>query len=186
MVDSHLHTRLTPGAALQHQQPLPHSNSTPALPTILLQALGPGDRFRIHDHLRALSAEDRMLRFGHGISDAGLVRYVATLDFRRDYVAGLRCGTDIVALAHAGIRDGDADFGLSVATAMRGKGLGQRLFNHVIALAWQAGAQRVLCHSISPAVIHMANRHGFRAPPGCHDTGLLILSRPALASLRPV
>ena len=152
-----------------------------ALPVIGLSALQrftAGDAERIRLHLLSLNADDRTLRFGYGIADPGIAAYVARLDYEQDYVAGLsRADGSIAALAHAGIRDGEADFGLSVIHELRGHGLGQVLFEHVIALAWQAGAERVLCHSISPAVIHMASRHGFRRPGGSHDA-VLTLERP--------
>lgn len=135
-----------------------------------LTRFGAADAPRILAHLLSLDADDRMLRFGYGIGDEGIAGYVARLDFARDHLHGLcAAGGDIVALAHVGIRDGEADFGLSVIPAHRGHGLGHALFGHVIGLAESFGAARVVCHSISPAVIHMAGRCGFRRPGGRTD-----------------
>jgi GNAT superfamily N-acetyltransferase len=132
-----------------------------------LARFGAADAPRILAHLLTLDADDRMLRFGYGIGDEGIAGYVARLDFTRDHLHGLcAAGDGIVALAHVGIRDGEADFGLSVLPAHRGRGLGHVLFEHVIGLAESSGAARVVCHSISPAVIHMAGRCGFRRPGG--------------------
>ncbi|WP_341646022.1 GNAT family N-acetyltransferase [Thauera sp. SDU_THAU2] len=123
----------------------------------------PADAPRILAHLLMLNADDRMLRFGYGIRDEGIAGYVARLDFARDHLHGLCAASgEIIALAHVGIRDGETDFGLSVTLAHRGRGLGHRLFGHVIELAKSSGAACVVCHSISPAVHHMAILHGFR------------------------
>lgn len=158
----------------------PAVSASPAVapPVIVLSALQrftAADAERIRSHLLSLDADDRTLRFGYGIADPGIAAYVARLDYEQDYVAGLsRADGSIAALAHAGIRDGEADFGLSVIHELRGCGLGQVLFEHVIALAWEAGARRVVCHSISPAVIHMAGRYGFRRPGGSHVAALTL------------
>lgn len=123
----------------------------------------PADSERIAAHLAALDVDDRFLRFGYGIRDEGIASYVARIDFARDHVHGLSDGSgSIVALAHAAVRDGEVDFGLSVTPACRGLGLGRILFDHVVELARRTGATRILCHSISPAVLHMAGACGFR------------------------
>ncbi|MBV2264703.1 MAG: GNAT family N-acetyltransferase [Thauera sp.] len=127
-----------------------------------LLGFAPADAERILAHLVALDVDDRFLRFGYGIGDEGIARYVARIDFARDHVHGLTdAGGRVVALAHMAVRDGEVDFGLSVAPAWRRRGLGRILFAHVVELASLLRAQRVLCHSISPAVLHMAGACGF-------------------------
>jgi len=128
---------------------------------------GPADAPRMLAHLLTLDADDRLLRFGHGIRNEGIASYVAGIDFARDHAHGLTTSRgEIVALAHVAVRDGEVDFGLSVTPAYRRSGLGWALFGHVIALAHQSGARRILCHSVSPAVLHMAGACGFRRPRG--------------------
>ena len=125
------------------------------------------DAPRVLAHLLALDADDRMLRFGHGIRREGIVAYVAGIDFKRDHVHGLSAASgEVVALAHVAVRAGELDFGLSVIPAYRQRGLGRALFEHVMALAPQLGAQRIVCHSISPVVLHMVAVRGFRRPNG--------------------
>ena len=136
---------------------------------------GPADAPRIFEHLLALDADDRLLRFSHGIRNEGIAAYVATLDFTRDHVHGLCTAQgDIVALAHVGVRDGEVDFGLSVTSTYRQRGLGRALFSHVIALARLHDAVRVVCHSVSPAVLHMAAASGFRRHGGSHTAPLTL------------
>jgi len=133
------------------------------------------DAPRILKHLQTLDADDRLLRFSHGIRDEGIAAYVATLDFTRDHVHGLCTAQgDIVALAHVAVRDGEVDFGLSVTSAYRQRGLGRALFGHVIALARLNDANRIVCHSLSPAVLHMAAASGFRRPGGRHTAPLTL------------
>lgn len=133
-----------------------------------MRRFGPADAPRILAHLLALDADDRLLRFSYAIRDEGIDAYVTKLDFARDHVHGL-CSThgDIVALAHVAEHQGEVDFGLSVAPCYRRRGLGRALFCHVIALARLRDAARVVCHSVSPAVLHMATSSGFRRPGGC-------------------
>lgn len=144
-------------------------------------ALRPMHRFAVPDaprilaHLLGLDAEDRMLRFSHGIRDEGIAAYVSTLDFASDHIHGLCTAQGaVIALAHAGVRDGALDFGLSVSPDYRMRGLGRALFGHVITLACTLPASRIICHSISPAVLHMAAATGFRRPGGILDAPLTL------------
>lgn len=145
----------------------------PSVPALSTTALRPMWRFaaadvpRILIHLCSLDHDDRLLRFGHGMRDEGIAAYVAGLDFAGDHVHGLCAANgDIVALAHVAMRDDEVDFGLSVSADHRQRGLGRALFSHVIALARLHDACRVVCHSVSPAALHMATASGFRRHGG--------------------
>ena len=143
------------------------ATTSPAIAASPLPRFQAADAPRVLAHLLALDADDRILRFGHGIRREGIVAYVAGIDFKRDHVHGLSTSNgEIVALAHVALRAGELDFGLSVTPAYRQRGLGRALFEHVMALAPQIGAQRIVCHSISPVVLHMVAVRGFRRPNG--------------------
>lgn len=143
------------------------ATTSPATAASPLPRFLAADAPRVLAHLLALDADDRMLRFGHGIRCEGIVAYVAGIDFKRDHVHGLSTSNgEVVALAHVALRAGELDFGLSVIPAYRQRGLGRALFEHVMALAPQLGAQRIVCHSISPVVLHMVAVRGFRRPNG--------------------
>lgn len=138
----------------------------------------PADAERILAHLVALDGDDRFLRFGYGIGNEGIASYVARMDFALDRVHGLTDASGrIVALAHMAIRDGEVDFGLSVAPAWRRRGLGRILFAHVVELASLLRVQRVLCHSISPVVLQRAGACGFRRAGG-NPAAALVLDIP--------
>lgn len=75
-----------------------------------LLGFAPADAERILAHLVALDVDDRFLRFGYGIGDEGIARYVARIDFALDHVHGLTdAGGRVVALAHIAARDGEVD-----------------------------------------------------------------------------
>lgn len=144
-------------------------------PRCALIELTPADRQRLLAHLQTLDADDRLLRFGHAVRNDALASYVNGIDFDRDQVCGLVDEhAHILALAHLAVRDGEVDFGLSVTPACRQQGMGKLLFHHVIQRALDAGASRVLCHSISPAILRMANARGFRRLRG-NPTAPLVL-----------
>lgn len=147
--------------------PLAPDAGSPNLALRPMIRFGAADAPRIRAHLLALDTDDRMLRFGHGIRDEGIAAYVAALDFARDHVHGLCIAQgEILALGHVALRDGEIDFGLSVSPGQRQRGLGRALFGHVTALARVLDAARIVCHSVSPAVLHMAAAGGFRRPGG--------------------
>ena len=52
-------------------------------------SLGPQHRERIAQHLLALSADDRYMRFGYMATEDQIRRYVSTLDFERDEIFGI-------------------------------------------------------------------------------------------------
>lgn len=175
-----MHASLRPGAvplATALTPPAPDARSRhPALRP--LRRFGHADAPRIRAHLLALDTEDRLLRFGHGIRDEGIAAYVAALDFLRDHVHGLCTAQgDIAALAHVALRGSEIDFGLSVSPDQRQRGLGRALFGHVVALARILDAERIVCHSVSPAVLHMAAASGFRRPGGCLTAPLVLALR---------
>lgn len=145
-----------------------------------MRRFGAADAPRIRAHLLALDSDDRLLRFGHGIRDEGIAAYVAALDLVRDHVHGLCTAQGaILALAHVALRDGEVDFGLSVSPGQRQRGLGRALFGHVLTLARALNAARIVCHSVSPAVLHMAAASGFRRPGGRLTAPLVLELRTA-------
>ena len=119
-------------------------------------------RRQILDHLLQLDELDRYLRFGFHASLEHLSRYVAGIDFRRDEVFGVFSSQlDLLAVAHlaglpALIRDTGVpgekafgmEFGVSVLSQARGRGLGQRMFEHAIMHARNHGAQALIIRAL--------------------------------------
>lgn len=109
---------------------------------------------RVLDHLQRLDEHDRYLRFGHAASDEQIARYVEQLDFVRDELFGVfNRKLELVAMAHLAYMDGSspraAEFGVSVARGSRGRGYGDRLFDHAALHARNRGVDRLLVHALT-------------------------------------
>lgn len=109
-----------------------------------VRTLGERHRPRIVQHLLALTAEDRLRRFGHAASDEHLQRYAGQIDLDRDRVFGIfDARLALVAMAHLAFepnREG-AEFGVSVHGHLRGRGLGGALFDHAVTHARNRGVR---------------------------------------------
>ena len=109
---------------------------------------------RVLEHLQRLGERDRYLRFGYAASNEQIARYVDQLDFERDEVFGIfNRRLDLVAIAHLAYMDDSspraAEFGVSVADGSRGRGYGDRLFDHAALHARNRGVDHLLVHALS-------------------------------------
>lgn len=137
---------------------------------IPIRKLAPRHRARILSHLLALDERDRYLRFGYAASDAQIERYVEQLDFERDEVFGVfNRRLALVAIAHLAYFDRAssppcAEFGVSVAKASRGRGYGERLFDHAALHARNRGIDTLLVHALSEntAMLRITRNAGAR------------------------
>jgi len=123
---------------------------------IPIRTLAARHRPRISSHLLALDERDRYLRFGYAASDAQVERYVDNLDFERDEVFGVfNRRLALVAMAHLAYMEPSpahphcAEFGVSVAKGSRGRGFGERLFDHAALHARNRGIDTLLVHALS-------------------------------------
>ncbi|WP_338848218.1 GNAT family N-acetyltransferase [Massilia sp. W12] len=129
--------------------------------------MGTRQRGRVLRHFLALSAEDRMLRFGHALSDEALIRLTASLDFKRDLFFGLVRGRQVLALAHLALPPPnghcqEAELGLSVLAVARGSGLGSKLFARAVLESRRLGVCRLFMHCLASnqAMLHIAKKAG--------------------------
>jgi GNAT superfamily N-acetyltransferase len=137
------------------------------------------DRAALEAHFLALDGEDRRLRFGASISEAGVRAYVERIDFEND---GLFAVHDhdlaLLAVVHVAVGKGEAEMGLSVLPGHRGKGLGNALFTRAVAYLRNRGEANVFVHCISEngAMMHLARKHGMRiVNAGSESNGRLAL-----------
>lgn len=121
-----------------------------------IRTLKPRHRRRILDHLVQLDEHDRYLRFGSPAPLEQLSRYTASIDFKRDEVFGVfDRRLRLVAVAHLAALPGNGkrppamEFGVSVLPSGRGRGLGQRLFEHAIMHARNHGARALVIHALT-------------------------------------
>ncbi len=138
---------------------------------IPIRSLAPRHRPRILAHLLALNERDRYLRFGYAASDVQIERYVEQLDFNRDEIFGIfNRRLELVAMAHLAYMDAAvsprpaAEFGVSVAKGSRGRGYGDRLFDHAALHARNRGIDSLLVHALSEntAMLRIARNAGAR------------------------
>ena len=138
---------------------------------IPIRSLAARHRPLILTHLSGLSETDRYLRFGYAASEAQIERYVEQLDFERDEVFGIfNRRLELVAMAHLAYMDAvasprpAAEFGVSVAKGSRGRGYGDRLFDHAALHARNRGIDSLLVHALSEntAMLRIARNAGAR------------------------
>lgn len=163
------------------------------LPIRTLQAR---HRRQILDHLMQLDEHDRYLRFGSTTPVDQLIRYTAAIDFRRDEVFGVfNHRLQLVAMAHlAALPDGSSpagrgvpamEFAVSVLPHGRGRGLGQRLFEHAVMHARNHGARALVINALTEnrPMLRIALRAGAQLQTEGRDAeAWLTLPRDTLAT----
>ncbi|WP_397545551.1 GNAT family N-acetyltransferase [Roseateles oligotrophus] len=138
---------------------------------IPIRSLGRRHRKRIALHLLALGERDRYLRFGYAAANEQVSRYAMSIDFERDEVFGIfNRRLELVAMAHLAYspepqRPGQpamAEFGVSVLSQARGRGLGARLFERAALHARNRGIDTLFIHALSEngAMLKIARNAG--------------------------
>ncbi len=146
----------------------PHGKINADHGLVPIRALTSRHRRRITEHLLALPAQDRYLRFGYGASDAQLIKYVDSLDFKRDEIYGIfNRRLALIAMAHLAVASDPqnpkcAEFGVSVSADARGKGLGTHLFERAILHARAENIDMIFIHALSEnqAMLKIARKAG--------------------------
>ncbi len=156
-----------------------------------IRALAPRHKPRILKHLLALEPHDRYLRFGYAATDTQIERYVQGLNFERDEIFGVfNRRLALVAMAHMAISVDPqystcAEFGVSVATHQRGRGIGGRLFSHVMVMARNEGVNLLFIHALNENVVMLkiARNAGARVErDGTESEAFLVLPEATLDS----
>ena len=137
-------------------QPAP--GEKPGSRWIPIRSLAARHKPRILKHLQGLTPQDRYLRFGYPATDEQIERYVSGLNFVRDEIFGVfNRRLELVAMAHLAYSVDPqwatcAEFGVSVDTRQRGKGLGAKLFRHAVMHARNEGVSMLFVHALSENV----------------------------------
>ncbi len=155
--------------------------------TVPIRAVQPSHHNKILKHLKALTPEDRYLRFGYAAADEQIEHYVQGLDFERDSLFGIyNRRLDLIAMAHLSYSINPdcascAEFGVSVAHASRGRGYGTRLFDRAITHARNEGVRMLFVHALSEntAMIKIAKRSGAKIEREGSDSEAHLLLPPA-------
>ncbi|HSN32570.1 MAG TPA: GNAT family N-acetyltransferase [Ideonella sp.] len=159
-----------------------------------IRSLAPRHRPRMLAHLQQLNERDRYLRFGYAATDEQMASYVASIDFRRDEVFGIfDRRLRLIALAHLAYMwptrpNADntlAEFGVSVLSHARGRGFGERLFDHAVLHARNRGIDKLLIHALSEnaVMLQLARKAGAEVHrDGSESEALLKLPPDTIAS----
>ncbi len=146
-------------------------------PTVLVKQLHERDRRRMMKHFLSLEKSDRLLRFGSVLPDELVAAYVNKIDFSRDMVYGVYNRVfKLVAVGHLAFapkekapsrhavttKDRVAEFGVSVAGAMRGMGVGSKLFERAAIHCRNNDVDTLYMHCLSSnqTMMHIAKKAG--------------------------
>jgi ribosomal protein S18 acetylase RimI-like enzyme len=113
-------------------------------------------------HFLSLSAADRRLRFGKALSSEAIAGYVDRIDLDSDAVFVVRDAEHVLAGAvHVAMGD-DAELGVSVLPAHRGRGVAHALLNRAVSHARNRSADRVVMHCAADNVpiLRLARKFG--------------------------
>ena len=164
-------------------------------PMILVKELSPRARRHLLRHFLALEEKDRLLRFGTKLSDELVTRYVERLDFSRDTIFGVYdrklrlLGAGHLAFAPreatrvsgATIKPIVAEFGVSVATAARGMGVGTKLFERGAMHCRNADVDTLYMHCLSSnkVMMHIATKAGMEIQRDYGEADAYLKLKPA-------
>ncbi|WP_459949311.1 GNAT family N-acetyltransferase [Denitratisoma sp. agr-D3] len=128
-----------------------------------LRQLTEADRAAAARHLHSLDRDDRYDRFGSALNDAGIRRYVDSMDFVRHGLFGVLHrppGSDplLAGLLHLVPWAQRAELGASVLPPYRGQGLASALFAAALSHGRTLGIREVVCVSGHPAVPRICRR----------------------------
>lgn len=153
--------------------------------TILIKELSRFEHPALEQHLLKLEGEDRRLRFGAGLNDFAIGRYVKGIDFERDAVFGaVDEDLFIIGAAHLARADGHAELGVSVLPGHRDLGIGGALLRraHMHARNWGVRTLFMHCLAENGAMMHLARRQGMDIATGSGEANAWLALPPADAS----
>lgn len=134
--------------------------------SIPIRQLDASHRPALLAHFAQLSEEDRRLRFGLPKTDALIAEYVGGIDFERDTVLGVFGDQlELVGVAHVARGPyNEAEFGVSVLQAARGRGIGSALFERANAFARNHLIRSLYVHCLTEnkPMIRIARKAGMR------------------------
>jgi GNAT superfamily N-acetyltransferase len=130
-------------------------------------------RGKFTTHLLALDAEDRRLRFGCAMADEAVEKYVRNLDFRRDALFGVYgVNLDLAGACHVAQAGDLAEFGVSVSSGERRRGIGSALVARAALHARNAGIGALFMHCLSEnrSMMRIAHQLGMCVITECGES----------------
>jgi GNAT superfamily N-acetyltransferase len=143
------------------------------LPHVPIKSLSKRHEAHILAHMLSLGENDRRLRFGNRLGDAGIRRYVESIAYDTDGLFGvfdqhlqLRAFCHMALLEYEGVQAGE--LGLSVDPEYRGHGIGSLLFARACNHARIQGIERVFIHCLleNNSMLNIAIKAGMEVDSG--------------------
>jgi GNAT superfamily N-acetyltransferase len=150
--------------------------------TFAIQRLNEDVRSSLLAHFLALPMRDRSLRFGVALAPTAIAAYVDGINFDRDTVLGLHDDRfELVGVAHVACVDDEAEVGLSVLPAHRGRGVGSALFKFAVVHARGRRIPRLFMQFLSGNVpiMRIARKFGMAIVAGGRDVSAHLALQPA-------
>ena len=135
------------------------------MPHTLTKRLSAASRDALKRHFLALGDDDRRLRFGSAVGDAGIAAYVDRIDFDRDAVFGVFDDElGLKGVGHVAVGGDMAELGVSVLPAHRGQGIGTALFERAHTFARNSLLHDLFMHCLAEnaAMMHIAKKSRMR------------------------
>jgi len=166
------------------------------LHAIPIRELTESDRPALLTHLLGLGPDDRYLRFGSPLGDPIIKNYVDGIDLIHDEVFGVFNGhLELIAAGHFAISRPDAanpsaprsaEFGLSVSSAGRGKGIGTALFVRAATHARNEGISVLFMHCLTQnkPMMRIARKAGMQISSSFGEANAFITLPPGDAASR--
>ena len=146
---------------------------------IPVQRLSSSARAAYLEHLLALDAEDRRLRFGVPLSSAAIAGYVDRIDFDRDSLFAVHGNAlALEGVAHLALGSELAELGLSVLPRARREGIGGALIRRAAEYAGNRSITHlyVYCLAENSGMVRLARQAGMHVvqEDGDADAHLLL------------
>lgn len=128
-----------------------------------VKQLSAASREKLVRHFERLKPDDQRLRFGISQSPESIRSYVDQINFGRDALFGVYDDElELAGVAHVAMDKDTAEFGVSVLSSHRGKGIGSALFERAHAFARNHFIHTLYVHCLTEnkAMMHIARKAG--------------------------
>lgn len=165
----------------------PRLYTTPEGHLLRMRNVGPGDSHLLAEFIERVSYGGRYFRFGHGdyhMSELDAARMCQADTAAEAHFVVVEADAETEILAHAECYldtvDASCEFGILVADAWCGLGIGRWLMAEVIEHARVRGAKHVVAKTLmtNSAMIKLARNIGFSVSPAPSASGICLLSYP--------
>lgn len=155
----------------------------------LIYQLLPHEYGRYKEHLLALDAESRYLRFAFHISDENLAKYCEDSFLKHPLEHKIFVIEDsdlnIIAAGHIALTENETELAFSVLKEHRGNGYGSDLMEHCVEWCQNRGIKNgfMVCLANNAVIKHLAAKHGIISTSYGESTASLKIPDPTPISI---